>query len=116
MQTQTLNIRAFHAVRAEEILKEPGAVIFTEAKEILQKCAKAETLAEGSGVPTELRFTLVPTTQECILFRVNNTWVEMRASSTVKMMIQNAWSTTSKLRPCVCYDNKGRVTWLCLIK
>jgi len=101
--------------KAEEILKEPGVVIPAETKEILIKCEKAEKIAAGAGAPTDLWFSLVPPSEAHILFLVNNTYVQLRASDAIKMMVQNAWSTTSELRPCVCYNDKGRVTRLCLI-
>lgn len=101
--------------KAEEILKKPGVVIPAETKEILMKCEKAEKLAGGAGIPTELWFELVPTSQAYIFFSVGNTIVHLRASDAIKTMVQNAWSTTSTLHPCVCYDDKGRVTQLCLV-
>lgn len=101
--------------KAEEILKKPGVVIPAETKEILVKCEKAEKVASRSGIPTDIWFSLVPPSQAHILFNVNNTIAHLRASDEIKMMVQDAWSTTSQLRPCVCHNDNGRVTRLCLI-
>lgn len=115
---QLENLEGDRVRKATESRKEPGEVITVDKKRP-RVCKRAEklTFAEGGGFgsPTELFFNLVPATQEPISFAVNGALVNLDASDTVKMMVQNAWSTTSKLLVCVCYNDSGIVEKLCLV-
>lgn len=98
--------------KSKENTKNPEVVI-PISEEMMKSLEKLDKSIKGSGYVTDLYIYVHP--YPMIGFRVNGSWLGLlNPSDTTKLMVQNAWSTTSRLRISIAWDDQKRVNRLVL--